>query len=74
MVLRREGHQPEECFFDFVFQPMFDRDGRVDAIAAVVFDVTELAKARRDAEVANRAKDESWQCWATSCAIRSRPF
>jgi signal transduction histidine kinase/CheY-like chemotaxis protein len=49
--------EPEETFFDFVYQPLFEGD-RVSGIAVVCFEVTELAKARRDAEAANRAKDE----------------
>ncbi|HEX5746832.1 MAG TPA: ATP-binding protein [Archangium sp.] len=48
----------EECFFDFVYQPMLDEAGQVEGIVAVAFDVTELALARRGAESANRAKDE----------------
>ncbi|AKJ02082.1 signal transduction histidine kinase [Archangium gephyra] len=48
----------EECFFDFVYQPMLDEAGQVEGIVAVAFDVTELANARRGAESANRAKDE----------------
>jgi signal transduction histidine kinase/ActR/RegA family two-component response regulator len=48
----------EEAFFDFVYQPTFDDQGRIDGIAVVVFEVTELTKARREAEAANRAKDE----------------
>jgi signal transduction histidine kinase len=48
----------EERYFDFVYQPLLDADGSVEAIAVVAFDVTELARARRDAEVANVAKDE----------------
>ncbi|MFP2902464.1 ATP-binding protein, partial [Corallococcus sp. 4LFB] len=55
-------HDPEqtaqEVFFDFVYQPMSDAKGQVESIIAVVFDVTELATARREAETANRAKDE----------------
>ncbi len=47
-----------EVFFDFVYQPMSDAKGQVDSIIVVVFDVTELATARREAESANRAKDE----------------
>ncbi|MBN9683876.1 MULTISPECIES: ATP-binding protein [unclassified Corallococcus] len=47
-----------EVFFDFVYQPMNDAKGQVDSIIVVVFDVTELATARREAESANRAKDE----------------
>jgi signal transduction histidine kinase/DNA-binding response OmpR family regulator len=57
-ISRRVANRPEECFFDFVYQPMFAPDGNVDGIAVVVFDVTELAKARHASEIANRAKDE----------------
>ena len=56
-MLDRGGAQPDETFFDFVYQPLTE-DGRVTGIAAVCFEVTELAKARRAAELANRAKDE----------------
>ena len=56
-VLLNRGGAPEETFFDFVYQPLRE-DGRVSGIAVVCFEVTELAKARRDAEAANRAKDE----------------
>jgi len=48
----------QECYVDFVYQPLLDADGAVEAIAVVAFEVTELARARRDAEVANVAKDE----------------
>ncbi|HEX2603393.1 MAG TPA: ATP-binding protein, partial [Oxalicibacterium sp.] len=48
----------EECFFNFVHQPLFDYSGNVEGIAIVSFEVTELANARRAAESANRAKDE----------------
>ncbi|HEY0097009.1 MAG TPA: ATP-binding protein, partial [Archangium sp.] len=59
MVLNRgPGGAEEECFFDFVYQPMLDEAGQVEGIVSVAFDVTELAKARRGAESANRAKDE----------------
>jgi len=47
-----------ECYFDFVYQPIMEAGGSIDSIAVVVFEVTELARARRDAEVANEAKDE----------------
>jgi signal transduction histidine kinase len=58
-VLRRGPNQElQECFFDFVYEPTLDGDGRVDGIAVVAFDVTALATARQAAEDANRAKDE----------------
>ena len=56
VIARRGGR--EETFFDFVYQPLFDDEGRVTGIAVVAFDVTELTNAQRDAESANRAKDE----------------
>ena len=52
------GAAPEERFFDFVYQPILHGGGAVEAIAIVAFEVTELARARRDAEVANNAKDD----------------
>jgi signal transduction histidine kinase len=58
MIIRAPAAPPEECFFDFVYQPMRDATGAVDGISVVAFDVTELAQARREAEVANRTKDE----------------
>jgi signal transduction histidine kinase len=58
MVSRRPGVPPEECFFDFVYHPMRDGTGTVDGISVVAFEVSDLARARREAEVANRTKDE----------------
>jgi signal transduction histidine kinase len=57
VLLNRGGESPEETFFDFVYKPLPD-DGAGPGIAVVCFQVTELAKARRSAESANRAKDE----------------
>ncbi|RYZ38620.1 MAG: response regulator [Myxococcaceae bacterium] len=58
VVFNHAPDHAQEIFFDFVYQPMTDAQGRVEAIVVVVFDVTELATARREAESANRAKDE----------------
>ncbi|WBS01422.1 response regulator [Pseudoduganella sp. SL102] len=55
---RQPGAEPEECFFDYVHQPIRNTAGQVDRVAIVAFDVTALVRARSDAEVANRAKDE----------------
>ena len=49
---------PEEHFFDVMYEPLRDGAGAVIGIASVVHDVSALAVARRDAEDANRAKDE----------------
>jgi signal transduction histidine kinase/DNA-binding response OmpR family regulator len=50
--------EPEQCVFDFVYHPMRDHEGAVEGIAVVAYDVTELAVARKQAEVASLAKDE----------------
>jgi signal transduction histidine kinase len=44
--------------YDVVFQPLGSAPHDGDAVAVVAFDVTDLARARREADVANRAKDE----------------
>ncbi|TWI66455.1 signal transduction histidine kinase [Pseudoduganella lurida] len=58
MLARGTGGSAEECFFDYVHQPVRNAAGRIDRVAIVSFEVTALVRARRDAEVANRAKDE----------------
>jgi len=55
---RRANGAPERSFFDVVCQPLFDHAGAIEGIGVVVYEVTELASARRAAESANRAKDE----------------
>jgi signal transduction histidine kinase len=50
--------QFETRHFDFVYQAMPRPDGHASGVIAVVFEVTELARARTEAEDANRAKDE----------------
>lgn len=57
-LLNTESNSLEQHFFDFVYQPLLHADGSPDGIAVVVFEVTELMVARRQAESANRAKDE----------------
>ncbi len=56
-LLKRDGTR-DENFFDFVYQPLFDDRRQVTGIAVVAFNVTDLTTARREAESANRAKDE----------------
>ena len=57
-AINPEGRGPQEAFFDLVYQPLADDGGVVNGIAVVAFDVTDLTNARREAESANRAKDE----------------
>lgn len=57
-IMRGDPPAPTECFFDFVYQPLYDDDGVIEGVAIVVFEVTELAGAKRAAEAASRSKDE----------------
>jgi signal transduction histidine kinase/DNA-binding response OmpR family regulator len=57
-VMRGSPGVLEQCYFDVVYQPLRDNDGRVDGIAVVAFEVTEAIRAKRMAETANRSKDE----------------
>jgi signal transduction histidine kinase/ActR/RegA family two-component response regulator len=50
--------EPEDAYFDFVYQPVADDCGQVDTIVVVAHDVTALATAKHEAEAANRLKDE----------------
>ena len=59
VTLRRgPGGACEECRFDFVYQPLPGDDGETESVIVVAFEVTELARARAEAEAANRAKDD----------------
>ncbi|MEA2696425.1 MAG: hypothetical protein QOI66_696 [Myxococcales bacterium] len=58
IINRGPGGAPEECFFEFVYEPLREDDGRIEGIIVVVFEVTALARARQEAEAAARAKDE----------------
>ena len=55
---RGEQGTRDAGFFDFVYQPIRDDHGRTEGCIVVVYDVSELARARAEAEAANRAKDE----------------
>ena len=57
MVAQPSG-PPQERYFDFVYQPLPNDEGVTDRILAVVFEVTELARAQMEGESANRAKDQ----------------
>ena len=57
-VMLKRGGGLQECYFDYVHQPVRNARGEVDRVAIVAFEVTELVRARRDAELANRTKDD----------------
>ena len=56
--MRRSGGAIDDVSFKIMLQPIPDAAGATEGIAIVATDVTELANARREAEGANRAKDE----------------
>jgi signal transduction histidine kinase/ActR/RegA family two-component response regulator len=58
MLARGPNGEAQECYFDYVHQPIRNSQGEVDRVALVAFEVTELVKARREAEIANRTKDD----------------
>lgn len=58
MLARGPGGALEEAFVDFVYQPVPAADGVIDSIFVIAFEVTELARARLDAEAA-RAEAEA---------------
>ncbi|MGK3987516.1 ATP-binding protein [Sorangium sp. So ce136] len=62
---RRGDGTAEDVFFNFVYQPMRDRDGAVEGIFVFAFEVTDQVSARRRVEalvealkVADQRKDE----------------
>jgi signal transduction histidine kinase len=65
MLDTRDNGTLTECFFNFVYQPIREADGSVSGIYVHAVNVTELVRARREAEAAgavaasaNRAKSE----------------
>jgi len=56
--LDKGGETLEDGWYDFVYQPLTDADGRVVGVMQLGIDVTTQVRARRDAETANRAKGE----------------
>ncbi|WP_437305155.1 sensor histidine kinase [Sorangium sp. So ce388] len=46
----QRGGAIEECFFNFIYQPIYDAAARVEGIAVLAFEVTDQVRARRRAE------------------------
>ncbi|RYG75145.1 PAS domain S-box protein [bacterium] len=49
---------PEQRFLNFVYQPTFETNGEVSGIFVHGIDITDQVQSRREAEIANRTKDE----------------
>jgi signal transduction histidine kinase/DNA-binding response OmpR family regulator len=58
MLARGPQGETQECYFDYVHQPIRNSHGEIERVALVAFEVTELVRARREAEIANRTKDD----------------
>ncbi|MCA1664670.1 MAG: PAS domain-containing protein [Myxococcales bacterium] len=56
---------PEEGYFDFVYQPIPDGDGKVDGILVVAFEVTALVRAKAAADTARARAEASEQALKT---------
>jgi signal transduction histidine kinase/DNA-binding response OmpR family regulator len=52
------GGALEDVFFDSVYTPLLNTRGAVEGLMVCAFDVTQMVRAKRDLETANRAKDE----------------
>lgn len=48
LLERRAGHQPEELFLEFIYQPLKDPDGTVTGILAQGIDLTDRKHAQRN--------------------------
>ncbi|MEP0873515.1 ATP-binding protein [Trichocoleus desertorum AS-A10] len=59
-ILLKRGQPPtlQPCAFEVVYQPLPDQQGQTESIVVIAFEATELINAQREAELANRAKDE----------------
>jgi PAS domain S-box-containing protein len=57
-IQREPDGELEKRFVDFVFQPIFETDKLVSGIFVHGVDITEQVESRRQAESANRLKDE----------------
>jgi PAS domain S-box-containing protein len=50
MLDRKGTGRDEECFFNFIYQPVHDEDAKVEGVIVFAFDVTEETRAKRRAE------------------------
>lgn len=59
LLQRRQGGPTEECYFDFVYQPVPGPSGTADAILVVAFEVSSLVTAKLEAEAARQRAEAS---------------
>jgi PAS domain S-box-containing protein len=58
IMLKRRDDGAEERFFNFVYHPLREADDTISGVAIVASDVTDMVRARTDAERANKAKSD----------------
>lgn len=58
-LLDRRGRSLDEIFVDFVYQPIPGAEGKTDSILVLAFEVTDLVKAKLDAEAARQRAEAS---------------
>jgi signal transduction histidine kinase len=54
-VVLERGGRLDQCYFNFIYQPIFDASGGVEGVAVVAFDVTEQVRSRQRSEALARA-------------------
>ena len=57
-VAQRDGRAPRQAYVDFMYQPLRDAEGRVEATFVQGHDVTELHRAQEVLRSADRQKDQ----------------
>jgi PAS domain S-box-containing protein len=58
LLLHRDAAEPDERYLNFVYQPFIGPDGTVSGIFVHGVDVSDLVRARQEAEALNKAKSE----------------
>ncbi len=54
-LARQQGAPLEDSYFNFIYQARYDAQGKVDGVLVFAFEVTDLAKARKQLEQNERA-------------------
>lgn len=71
-LARRKGGELETVYFDFVYSPYRDAEGRIAGITGAAFDVTEFVRARKEREkllAAARAGEEQFRTLADTMPV-----
>lgn len=50
---------PTQCYYDFIYQPVYSSNGNIEGISAFIYDVTEQVTARNEMEKLNHSLNRS---------------